>query len=283
MNASHLKRLIKLGISLVYFVTSALLRRTLNMIARPTGQTLTILYYHGVARGERSRFARQMETLKRTACVVPASYRGVLPPGKRHVAITFDDAFESVRENAMPELLARSFHSTIFVPTGFLGRRPSWVMREEERARSEMVMTADQLSEFPSDLVTLGSHGSMHVHLSQTQPDRAKEEIEGSRRELEHLIGREVRLFSFPYGDHDASSVELCAIAGYEQAFTIRPEQIKTDETGMLRGRVKVDPSDWPIEFFLKINGAYAWMTTDARRWTIFNPAQHAEEATGAP
>ena len=138
-------------------------------------------------------------------------------------------------------------------------------------------MTVDQLKELPSDLVTLGSHGSMHVLLSQTQVDKAQEEIEGSRRQLQHLIGREVRLFSFPYGDYDASTVKLCSTAGYDQVFTIRPEQIKTDEAGMLRGRVKVDPSDWPIEFFLKVNGAYEWMTkwmtSNARRSTLSNPA----------
>jgi peptidoglycan/xylan/chitin deacetylase (PgdA/CDA1 family) len=277
MNAPDFKRFIKLGISLLYFVTRAVVHRALYMLGRPVNQKLVILYYHGVARGERSRFARQMETLQRTACVVPASYRGVLPPGRKHVAITFDDAFVSVRENAIPELLVRSFHSTIFVPTGFLGRCPGWAMRDEEQARNEVVMTVDQLRELPSDWVTLGSHGSMHVLLSQAQPDRAREEIEGSRQELQHLMGREVRLFSFPYGDYDASIVKLCSIAGYDQVFSICPEQIGTDEGGLLRGRVKVDPSDWPIEFFLKVNGAYEWMTkwmtSNTRRWTISKPA----------
>jgi len=140
-------------------------------------------------------------------------------------------------------------------------------MRDEERARNETVMTVDQLKELPSDLVTLGSHSSMHMLLSHTQLDTAREEIEGSRRELQHVLGREVRLFSFPYGDYDESIVKLCSIAGYDQAFTIYPEQIRTDEAGMLRGRVKVDPSDWPIEFFLKVNGAYEWMT----KWMTSN------------
>jgi peptidoglycan/xylan/chitin deacetylase (PgdA/CDA1 family) len=267
MKAPDFKRFVKLGISLMYFVTSAAMHRALYMIGKPVRQRLVILYYHGVSRDERSRFAHQMETLKRTARVVPASYRGILSAHTRHVAITFDDAFVSVRENAIPELLARSFHSTIFVPTGFLGRHPSWTMRDEERARNETVMTVDQLKELPSDLVTLGSHSSMHMLLSQTQLDTAREEIEGSRRQLQHVLGREVRLFSFPYGDYDESIVKLCSMAGYDQAFTIYPEQIRTDEAGMLRGRVKVDPSDWPIEFFLKVNGAYEWMT----KWMTSN------------
>ena len=132
MNTPDFKRFIKLGISLVYFLTRAVVHRILYMMGRPVGRKMVILYYHGVARGERRRFARQMQTLQRTACVVPASYRGALPAGTRHVAITFDDAFVSVSENAIPELLVRSFHSTIFVPTGYVGRQPSWVMRGGE-------------------------------------------------------------------------------------------------------------------------------------------------------
>jgi peptidoglycan/xylan/chitin deacetylase (PgdA/CDA1 family) len=111
------------------------------------------------------------------------------------------------------------------------------------------------------DSITLGSHSSAHVLLAQTKRERAWEEIEGSRRELEGLIGREIRLFAFPYGDHDPETVKLCKMAGYEQAFTMLPNPVKTESANILRGRVKVHPMDWPIEFFLKFSGAYAWMT----------------------
>jgi peptidoglycan/xylan/chitin deacetylase (PgdA/CDA1 family) len=250
----------------MWFVVTVVRQYALRVTGQPEKRRLTILYYHGIAYEERVRFVRQMEVLRRVGRVVPASYGGVLPPGKNHVAITFDDAFVSVRENAIPDLLKRSFHSTIFVPTAFLGRRPGWMMEGNEQSCNEIVMTVDQLKELPSDLVSLGSHSSTHVHLSQTQRDRAQQEIEGSRHELERLIGREVRLFSFPYGDHDPSVVELCRMAGYEHAFTIHPERIKTEALSMLRGRVKVDPSDWQVEFFLKLSGAYEWMAL----WTIF-------------
>jgi peptidoglycan/xylan/chitin deacetylase (PgdA/CDA1 family) len=266
MKTPEIKRCLKVGISLVYFVMRVALERTLRLFGRPTKRRLTVLYYHGVSREERARFAKQMETLRRTACVLPAFYQGVLPAGKKHVAITFDDAFVSVYENAMPELFARSLHSTIFVPTNFLGRSPGWMMEDAKQSGGEVVMTVDQLKGLSSELVTLGSHSSTHVHLSQAERGRARDEIERSRQELQRLIGRDVRLFSFPYGDYDAKIVELCRNAGYDHAFTIQPERIETEKSSMLRGRVKVDPTDWPIEFFLKSNGAYTWMTV----WTAF-------------
>jgi peptidoglycan/xylan/chitin deacetylase (PgdA/CDA1 family) len=166
----------------------------------------------------------------------------------------------------MPELLARSIHSTIFVPTNFFGRGPRWITKDNERISADVVMTVEQLKEFPTNLVTLGSHSSTHVLLTQTERERAWDEIEGSRRELERLTGRKIRLFAFPYGDHDPSTVELCKLAGYEQAFTMLPNPVETESTSILRGRVEVDPIDWPIEFFLKFSGAYAWMTW----WIMF-------------
>jgi hypothetical protein len=42
--------------------------------------------------------------------------------------------------------------------------------------------------------------------------------------------------------------------------FQLRPKEVGTTTTELLRGRTKVDPSDGPIEFFLKFNGAYQWM-----------------------
>ena len=43
------------------------------------------------------------------------------PPGTRTLAITFDDAFHSVREYAYPVLASRSWPATVFVPTSFAG------------------------------------------------------------------------------------------------------------------------------------------------------------------
>jgi peptidoglycan/xylan/chitin deacetylase (PgdA/CDA1 family) len=135
------------------------------------------------------------------------------------------------------------------------------MMEDVKQSSEEFVMTVDQLKELPTEFVTLGSHSSTHVHLSQTERGRARDEVERSRQELQHLIGREVRLFAFPYGDYDAKIIEFCKNAGYDHAFTIQPERIETEKRSILRGRIKVDPTDWPIEFFLKSHGAYAWMT----------------------
>lgn len=253
------KRIAKLAISLFYYIARGFWRFVLQLAGRRPGSNLIVLYYHGVPVAYRSNFARQMESIRRGARVLPASYRGSLPPDKPNVAITFDDAFVSVAENALPELLARGFHSTIFVPVGILGTRPTWPIEDGSLDADETVMSAEQVASLPSSLVTLGSHTSTHPRLSRIDARNAQGEIEGSRVKLQSLTAQDVRLLAFPYGDHDVSTVELCKAAGYNYVFSVTPDPVDTTASGFVRGRVKVDPFDWPLEFFLKYRGAYAW------------------------
>ncbi|WP_454630051.1 polysaccharide deacetylase family protein [Bradyrhizobium cenepequi] len=253
------KRMTKLAISLIYYVALALSRFVLRLMGRSPAGELIIIYYHGIPHAYRSNFVRQMELIRRGARVLPASHRGSLPSDKANVAITFDDAYVSVAENALPELTSRGFHSTIFVPTGPLGRSPPWSMREGSPDSLETIMSAEQIAKLPSLLVTVGAHSCTHPRLSRLAPNDAREEIEGSRAKLQSLTTQDVRLFAFPYGDHDASTVELCRMAGYEAVFSTTPTPVDTTASAFVRGRVKVDPFDWPLEFFLKLNGAYGW------------------------
>lgn len=253
------KRHAKIAISLIYFVAEVLSRLVLCTLGRPPKRKLVILYYHAIPDAQRSNFLHQIESLRRSAQVWPASYQGSLPSAKPNVAITFDDAFVSVAENALPELAARGFHSTIFVPAALLGRRPTWPMETGNLDASETVMSAEQIANVSSPHVTLGSHTNTHPRLSQLQTGDARGEIEISRASLQGLTGKEVRLFSFPYGDYNATTLELCRVAGFDYVFSISPHPVDTTVHGFVRGRVKAEPHDGRLEFFLKFNGAYAW------------------------
>jgi peptidoglycan/xylan/chitin deacetylase (PgdA/CDA1 family) len=253
------KRMTKLTISLLYYLALALSRFVLRLTGRSPGRKLTILYYHGIPDVYRRNFAHQLDSIQRIARVMPAFHRGSLHSDKPNIAITFDDAYVSVANNALPELASRGFHSTIFVPTGPLGRSPPWSMEEGSPDSLEIIMSAEQIAELPSLLVTIGSHSCTHPRLSRLAPNDAREEIEGSRAKLQSLTTQDIRLFAFPYGDHDASTVELCRMAGYEAVFGTTPTPVDTTASAFVRGRVKVDPFDWPLEFFLKCNGSYAW------------------------
>jgi peptidoglycan/xylan/chitin deacetylase (PgdA/CDA1 family) len=279
--AASTKRMVKVAISLLYFAAQVLYRIVLQVIGRSPNQQLIILYYHGLPTAFRSSFVRQLDAIRRGGRVYPASHRGTLPADKQNVAITFDDAYVSVAENALPELIARGFHSTVFVPVGSLGSHPTWPVENGSLDSAETVMSAEQIATLPSSLVTLGSHTNTHPRLSRIDPHDAQREIEGSRLALQTLTAQDVRLLAFPYGDHDASTVALCRAAGYDYVFSIAPDPVDTTGSDFIRGRVNVDPFDGPLEFFLKYRGAYAWVsyvTSFKRKLRMYHQSQTSQQ-----
>lgn len=255
-----MKRHVKAVLSLGFFGITSLgtvLARLIGL-GRPR---LVVLYYHAVPARHRIEFARQLEAVCAGAeAVVPANFSGPATPGQLFVAITFDDAFTSVVKNALPELAARGMPSTIFTPSGALGRTPAWEMEEAAEDRAETVVTADVLCGLASDLVSVGAHSITHPRLPQVDRQAASAEIAGSKAQLERLLGREVTLFAFPYGEYNEDVVDLCREAGYRHAFTIVPHVVDPTDGAFLRGRVSVKPNDGSLEFWLKMRGAYAWM-----------------------
>lgn len=255
-NGASASRRTKVAISVLWYSGTALSRGLMRLVGRRPSARFVVLYYHEVPTEARTRFARQMEALTRGTTVVRAAHTGPLPDGGSYVAITFDDAFRSVRTNALPELLSRGFPATIFVPVDFLGQKPGWEIRD---GVNEEVMTCDELRSLP-ELIELGSHSLSHPHLTRIDGARLHEEVDTSRHKLAELLGSDVSLLAFPYGEYDDRVVDTCSEAGYERVFGIDPWPADPAGADFVRGRVPVDLNDSPLMFHLKARGAYGWM-----------------------
>ena len=87
-------------------------------------------------------------------------------------------------------------------------------------------LSAEQIRELGTGgIVEVGAHTRSHQMLSRRTADEQRDEILGGRRALEQATGREVRLFSYPYGapdSHSESSVSVLREAGFLGAFTTR-------------------------------------------------------------
>jgi peptidoglycan/xylan/chitin deacetylase (PgdA/CDA1 family) len=234
--------------------------------ARLTGTrpALTILYYHAVPDHFRDGFARQMDILAAESEVVFADYEGAVSGERPLVAITFDDAFDSVARNAVPILQARGLPATVFAPSGWLGQKAGWAM-ESLHDQAETVMPADMLRAIQSPLLRIGSHSIDHVQMAAVDPAEAARQAALSRSRLEELCGQPVDEFAFPYGSLNDTAVRAVAAAGYRKAYSVMPERIGTGHSAILRGRTAVEPSDSERLFRLKMNGAFCWMPLASR------------------
>lgn len=254
------KRFVKVVISSFFFVGTAAINWLRRVIGSHVPATYVVLYYHAVPAQSREHFARQMDALLRLATPIRADSCEELDPGKQYVAVTFDDGLLSVVENAIPALVSRAIPATLFVVAGRLGRDQNWAVFGEGYDKSDRLGTIEELKSLPVDLITIGSHTMSHPVLPSLNSEAAAEELSSSRQTLQKLLGRDVKLFSFPYGAFDKPLVSMCRSAGYSRVFTTLPLRAHSDANEFVTGRVSVDPTDWDFEFRLKISGAYSWV-----------------------
>jgi peptidoglycan/xylan/chitin deacetylase (PgdA/CDA1 family) len=68
--------------------------------------------------------------------------------------------------------------------------------------------------------VTIGSHTRTHVLLTNESSQRVKEEVTGSREEIEGRLRTGVQHFAYPSGLFNTTAVDAVAAAGYRFAYT---------------------------------------------------------------
>jgi len=82
------------------------------------------------------------------------------------------------------------------------------------------MMTPDDLRHIAQDLpsVRILSHGRSHFDLSRADTASLEQDIAGSKKTLEHMLGRAVSMFAYPYGFYSEATLEAVKRAGYTHA-----------------------------------------------------------------
>lgn len=250
-------RLIKLLISAILGACDVLIRP----LGGCRSGSCVVINYHSISEETKLRFSKQLDLLLRLATPIPAGKELHLEKGRRYVAITVDDVFQSFVANGLPELCQRNIPVTLFPPTGYLGRNSAWNDYGGENKVGETVASADDLKAIAKlGNVDFGSHGVTHADLALLPEAGARQELQNSKKSLEGIVGREITAFSFPYGSHGARELRFASESGYQLFFDSTPQQMVSTLGEGLIGRVDVQPTDWDIEFRLKICGAYRWV-----------------------
>lgn len=159
-------------------------------------------------------FATDMESVARSGRVPidARTYAIWLRAGDRRLAsaalVTFDDGFADFADLAFPVLRRLEIASTLFVTTGWLGRRG--------------MLSATAVRDLAAAGVEVGAHSVNHRHLDLLADREAEHELAGSRRALEEITGRAVTSFAYPHGSHRARTKRLAASCGYTTAHAVK-------------------------------------------------------------
>ena len=222
----------------------------LRVFGRKPTAIVVAVHYHHVTAEDRLSFARQMDHLVRWTRPISTKLGEQLGAASHYTIVTADDGWKSFLDNAIPELARRGIPVTIFVISHRLGESIDGIS-------SDRIISEIELRNLANENVTIGSHSATHaVMTSMPEPDAFYELVE-SRERLSSIIGSPVRIFCFPYGAFSLELAELARTAGYDHVFTTMPSLVEPSD--FMIGRVPVDPSDWRLEFHLKIMGAYRW------------------------
>jgi peptidoglycan/xylan/chitin deacetylase (PgdA/CDA1 family) len=182
-----------------------------------------ILVYHHVSEKtppstsvSPSRFAQHLDYIEQHGYVVwpltklVEQLRNAEAIPDNVVALTFDDAYQSIASDAHPMLQRRGWPYTVFVNTASVdaGHNPylSW----------------DQLRELVRDGVTIGNHSHNHAHLLARVPGtsveqhgiRVNADIQHAQQRIHAELGMTPTSFAYPYGEYDATVSKLVTDAG---------------------------------------------------------------------
>jgi peptidoglycan/xylan/chitin deacetylase (PgdA/CDA1 family) len=138
---------------------------------------------------------------------------------EKSVLVTFDDAYESLLANALPVLRKFSAPGVVFVPTQFVGETNLFDHGVEP---VERIAGWDTLAAMESAGISVESHGSTHRAFSSLNDLEIEQELALSKRAIRENLGKDSRLFAFPYGDGgtDKAAVDSAVRrAGYDVAF----------------------------------------------------------------
>ncbi|REE86524.1 polysaccharide deacetylase [Paenibacillus taihuensis] len=186
----------------------------------PTSEVqIPVLCYHSISDAKKgeyivgtSEFKAQMKSLHdhgyRSISLEQFDelMKGKLQNDGRMVLITFDDGYRDNYTNAYPILSEYGFTATEFLVT-------SWVGGSSYMNWSE----AGELYRAGWDIM---SHTRTHPYLPLHGTKEQREEIAGSKQDLEKHLPVPANVIAYPYGLRSAETVNIVAESGYTYAFT---------------------------------------------------------------
>ena len=164
------------------------------------------------------------------------------PLATKAATVTIDDGCVNTLEHAVPVFAKHKVRAIQYFVAGRLGGRNDWDLPKEDVP--ERLMDVAQIREWIAAGHDVGSHTITHRNLKTLSLPEAREEILGSRKMLEDLLGVPVLHFCFPYGGWKLPAIlDLVAEAGYLSACTTRFDIAKPDQNRWTMPRVTPLPA----------------------------------------
>lgn len=172
-----------------------------DLVAPPTGPSRFAVCHRS--------FEEQLDLIRDCGyhgCSIAAA---LTRPSERSLAISFDDGDLGQFTRAFPALVARGMTATFFVTTSWVGKRG--------------YVTWAQLREMKYAGMSVQSHTRTHPFLSELDAQALRDELHGSKADLDDALQQATDMLALPGGDFPPSGLRrMVSESGYRVVATSR-------------------------------------------------------------
>lgn len=159
---------------------------------------------------------------------------------EKPIILTFDDGYNDAYDNAFLPLKQNGQVGVFYIISGFVGRPDT--------------LTSNQIKEISASDMEVGSHTIDHPDLTKISAVKLDSELQGSKKNLESIIGKSVVSFCYPSGKNNAEVDNAVKNAGYSTATTTSSGISSTSENKFTLSRIRINPTDSLPTFVNKIS-----------------------------
>ncbi len=204
-----------------------------------------------------SAFVRQMDYLHRRgySTIGFRDYYEHRTEGRalpeRPIIITFDDGARDCLTTARDVLSARGYSGVVFAVSEQVGRTNVW-----DRSKGEpdvRLLSWGELKDLVKAGWEVGSHTRSHAELTRLSDEALREELTGSKADLEKILEHDILTVSYPYGACDERVMEAARAAGYRVGVTTRHGKNTARDNLLELKRIIIKRKDTRLDLALKL------------------------------
>jgi peptidoglycan/xylan/chitin deacetylase (PgdA/CDA1 family) len=148
------------------------------------------------------------------------------PLPSKPVLLTVDDGYVDDVKTILPILRAHHFVATFYIITG--------------RFHEPGFLNATEVRRLDAAGMDIGAHTRTHVPLAAIPTSELREQIQGSREDLEHVLGHPVQWFAYPFGSYDATVIAEVRHAGFVLAVTTNGGTSESSQASLTMPRIHI-------------------------------------------
>lgn len=229
---------------------------TIDSLLLNRRNSIVVLCHHGIAcradddwrfSVELEEFNKQIEYLGKYYQFVAAEDLERYIKGERNITrasvlLTFDDGYRDL-------VHIRDYLKRLGIkPVLFALSSGDRVDRTETKTDKEL-LSLSEIIELRNAGWDIGSHGATHASFASLSSGQIREEVVGSKVDLEAALGHKVRYFAYPKGKYSDEILSAAREAGYALGFTMDDGMISSGTDPLRIPRIGVDRTHSFTEF----------------------------------